>query len=58
MKANYPPLFLLVHQITQNRIRVIKTVLINGDGETSWDFCYIDNTVQMNILAAVAKEDA
>ncbi|MCW8943623.1 MAG: SDR family oxidoreductase [Sedimenticola sp.] len=25
---------------------------INGDGETSRDFCYIDNTVQMNILAA------
>ncbi len=27
-------------------------VYINGDGETSRDFCYIDNTVQMNILAA------
>lgn len=26
---------------------------INGDGETSRDFCYIDNTVQANILAAV-----
>ncbi|MET0101197.1 MAG: SDR family oxidoreductase [Sedimenticola sp.] len=25
---------------------------INGDGETSRDFCFIDNTVQMNILAA------
>jgi UDP-N-acetylglucosamine 4-epimerase len=35
-----------------------KPVLINGDGETSRDFCYIDNTVQVNILAAVAKEDA
>lgn len=26
--------------------------IINGDGETSRDFCYIDNTVQSNILAA------
>jgi len=26
-------------------------VYINGDGETSRDFCYIDNTVQANILA-------
>ena len=25
---------------------------INGDGETSRDFCYIDNTIQVNILAA------
>ncbi len=25
---------------------------INGDGETSRDFCYIDNTVQINLLAA------
>ncbi len=28
-------------------------VFINGDGETSRDFCYIDNVVQMNILAAM-----
>ena len=27
-------------------------VYINGDGETSRDFCYIANTVQMNLLAA------
>ncbi len=32
---------------------------INGDGETSRDFCYIDNCVQANILAAVnSREDA
>ena len=31
-----------------------ETVFINGDGETSRDFCFIDNTVQMNILAATA----
>lgn len=33
-----------------------ETVYINGDGETSRDFCYISNTVQMNILAATAPE--
>lgn len=27
-------------------------VLINGDGETSRDFCFIDNVVQANLLAA------
>ena len=27
-------------------------VHINGDGETSRDFCYVDNVVQMNLLAA------
>lgn len=31
---------------------------INGDGETSRDFCFIDNVVQANILAAVAQKDA
>jgi UDP-N-acetylglucosamine 4-epimerase len=30
-------------------------VFINGDGETSRDFCYIDNVVQMNLLAATTK---
>ena len=29
-------------------------IFINGDGETSRDFCYIDNAVQANILAATA----
>ena len=33
-------------------------VFINGDGETSRDFCFIDNTVQANILAATASDDA
>ena len=31
-----------------------ETVYINGDGETARDFCYIDNVVQANILAATA----
>ncbi|MFH7809335.1 NAD-dependent epimerase/dehydratase family protein [Acinetobacter sp. BSP-153] len=33
-------------------------VFINGDGETSRDFCFIDNTVQANILAATAPDEA
>jgi UDP-N-acetylglucosamine 4-epimerase len=31
---------------------------INGDGETSRDFCFIDNVVQANLLAALADKDA
>jgi len=31
--------------------------VINGDGETSRDFCYIDNVVQSNILSAVSKNE-
>jgi len=33
-------------------------VFINGDGETSRDFCFIENAVQANLLSAVAKDDA
>jgi len=34
-------------------------VYINGDGETSRDFCFIDNAVQANLLAATTEnEDA
>ncbi|MDD5759838.1 MAG: SDR family oxidoreductase [Desulfobulbaceae bacterium] len=32
-------------------------LFINGTGETSRDFCYIDNTVQANILAACADNE-
>ena len=35
-----------------------KPCVINGDGETSRDFCYISNVVQANILAAVASREA
>lgn len=35
-----------------------ETVYINGDGETSRDFCYIDNVVQANLLASLAPRDA
>lgn len=30
---------------------------INGDGETSRDFCFIDNCVQINLLAATAESE-
>lgn len=33
-------------------------LFINGDGETSRDFCYIDNCVQGNLLAATAANPA
>lgn len=33
-------------------------VHINGDGETSRDFCYIANTVQANLLAATSTDEA
>lgn len=33
-------------------------LFINGDGETSRDFCFIENTVQMNLLAATAADEA
>lgn len=32
-------------------------VLVNGDGETSRDFCFVENAVQANILAAVASTE-
>jgi len=31
-------------------------VQINGDGKTSRDFCYVDNAVQMNLLAATGDQ--
>jgi UDP-N-acetylglucosamine/UDP-N-acetylgalactosamine 4-epimerase len=33
-------------------------VYINGTGETSRDFCYVQNAVQANILAATATDEA
>ena len=33
------------------------TVHINGDGNTSRDFCYVDNAVQANLLAATATKE-
>ena len=34
-----------------------KEVVINGDGKTSRDFCFIENAVQANILAATSNSD-
>lgn len=33
-------------------------IVINGDGETSRDFCYVDNNVQANLLAATTENPA
>jgi UDP-N-acetylglucosamine/UDP-N-acetylgalactosamine 4-epimerase len=33
-------------------------VFINGDGETSRDFCYVENVVQANLLAATTQNPA
>jgi len=32
-----------------------KELSINGDGETSRDFCFIENAIQMNLLAAIIE---
>ncbi|MBK6618846.1 MAG: hypothetical protein RI993_787 [Pseudomonadota bacterium] len=34
-----------------------QSLYINGDGETSRDFCYVENAVQANMLAALATND-
>ncbi len=35
-----------------------ENIYINGDGETSRDFCFIENAVQANLLAATTLDDA
>jgi UDP-N-acetylglucosamine/UDP-N-acetylgalactosamine 4-epimerase len=35
-----------------------ETVHINGSGETSRDFCFVENVIQMNLLAATTAEVA
>lgn len=35
-----------------------RPVHINGDGETSRDFCFVENVVQVNLLAALAEPAA
>ena len=34
-----------------------ESLFINGDGETSRDFCFIENVIQMNLLSATAEEN-
>jgi len=36
-----------------NALKEKKPVYINGDGETTRDFCYVDNAIQANLLAAM-----
>jgi UDP-N-acetylglucosamine 4-epimerase len=40
-----------------NELLEHKVPTINGDGETSRDFCYIDNVIQANILAAQIEDE-
>jgi UDP-N-acetylglucosamine 4-epimerase len=35
-----------------------ETVYINGSGETSRDFCFVENVIQMNLLAATTADHA
>ncbi len=35
-----------------------EAIAINGDGETTRDFCYVDNVVQANLLAATVADAA
>ena len=34
-----------------------QSIEVNGDGETSRDFCFVDNAVQVNLIAAVSKNE-
>lgn len=34
-----------------------RAITINGDGTTSRDFCYVENAVQANLLAALAQDE-
>jgi UDP-N-acetylglucosamine 4-epimerase len=33
-----------------------RSAVINGDGETTRDFCYIDNVIEANLLAATSEQ--
>lgn len=41
-----------------NSLLMDEPIYINGDGETSRDFCYIDNAIQANLLAAMVQDPA
>jgi len=38
-----------------NNILNQESIFINGDGETSRDFCYVENAIQINLLAATTE---
>jgi UDP-N-acetylglucosamine 4-epimerase len=41
-----------------DEIQTGQPILIHGDGQTSRDFCYVENAIQANLLAARASEQA
>lgn len=41
-----------------SHIKKNRKIFINGDGNNTRDFCYIENVVQANILAALPKKNA
>ncbi|MDA7569130.1 NAD-dependent epimerase/dehydratase family protein [Emcibacteraceae bacterium] len=41
-----------------NAVKNNETVYINGDGETSRDFCFIENVIQINLLAATCETNS
>jgi len=44
--------------VTEHYLPDRKAPHTNGDGETSRDFCFIENVVQINIFAATARAEA
>ena len=53
----YGPYAAVIPRWVANLLRD-KQCVIFGDGETSRDFCYIDNVIQANLLAAAGQRDA
>ena len=41
-----------------NSVMKGENVFINGDGKTSRDFCFIENVIQINLLAATSSTEA
>ena len=35
---------------------MVRQLTIHGDGETTRDFCYVENAIQANILAATSEQ--
>jgi len=52
-----PGRFLVIPRWIAQLIRH-EPVYINGDGETSRDFCYVENTIQANLLCATTDDPA
>lgn len=50
-------MYLITFQKWVSSILKGEEIHTNGDGETSRDFCYIDNTTQINLLSAITDSD-